>query len=202
LIVAFLVVRFNCSVLLRFIHVHFSLFRSTKDVFCVKRLGNLAVSLPLCFSLAAWQFDTERVLQLNDIWCEAKGAGISCNVSSQAPTGSRRAHPGRPTTLTTPKLFAISFMPFCQVTQCPPRGLRHSKEGTEKNARLGRPCFGRESGQKLWGAIMSAAKKCADRVKQRIEEYLEKDGLGEKLADVIKILAERLTKRIETYVKE
>ncbi|TGZ64466.1 hypothetical protein CRM22_006358 [Opisthorchis felineus] len=60
----------------------------------------------------------------------------------------------------------------------------------------------RESGQKLWAAVLSAVKKCAERFKQRVEEYLEKDNLGEKIAEIIKILSERLTKRIENYVKE
>ncbi|KAG5442397.1 hypothetical protein CSKR_200262 [Clonorchis sinensis] len=60
----------------------------------------------------------------------------------------------------------------------------------------------RESGQKLWTAVVAAARKCAERVRQRIEEYLEKDNLGEKIAEVVKILSERLTKRIETYVGE
>ncbi|KER34241.1 hypothetical protein T265_00093 [Opisthorchis viverrini] len=53
-------------------------------------------------------------------------------------TGSRGPHPGRYTTPTTPKIFVISFKPFCQVMCCPPRGLRHAEGGTENNTRLRR----------------------------------------------------------------
>ncbi|KER26974.1 hypothetical protein T265_05881 [Opisthorchis viverrini] len=65
-------------------------------------------------------------------------SAISCNVSNQAQTGSRGPHPGRRTAPTTPKLFVISFMPFCQVMCCPPRGLCDPEGGTEDNTRLAR----------------------------------------------------------------
>ncbi|KAG5453581.1 hypothetical protein CSKR_109535 [Clonorchis sinensis] len=66
-------------------------------------------------------------------------------IKSQAQAGSRGPHPGRRTTPTTPKLFVISFTPFCQVMRCPTRGLRHSGGGMENNTRLGRRCFSMRS---------------------------------------------------------
>ncbi|CAL8073859.1 unnamed protein product [Calicophoron daubneyi] len=60
----------------------------------------------------------------------------------------------------------------------------------------------RESGTKLLTAIRHAIEKIRAKTQEKVEAYMEKDGLGEKIAEVIEILMKRLQARIEKYTAE
>ncbi|CAL8073856.1 unnamed protein product [Calicophoron daubneyi] len=55
----------------------------------------------------------------------------------------------------------------------------------------------RESGTKLWKAVGEACEKIRAKIRAKVDAYFEKDGLGEKLAEIVEILMKRLQARIE-----
>ncbi|KAF7233633.1 hypothetical protein EG68_09740 [Paragonimus skrjabini miyazakii] len=59
----------------------------------------------------------------------------------------------------------------------------------------------RETGKNLYEAIRKAVMKIGQKCKAKIDAYLERDGLGDKISEVIQILLKRLTDRIEKYVE-
>ncbi|TGZ64467.1 hypothetical protein CRM22_006359 [Opisthorchis felineus] len=59
----------------------------------------------------------------------------------------------------------------------------------------------RESGQKLYMKLSELVQKIEMKVKDCVGNWLAKDNLGEKLAEVVEILIHRLTKRIDNYLK-
>ncbi|KAG5442399.1 hypothetical protein CSKR_200264 [Clonorchis sinensis] len=60
----------------------------------------------------------------------------------------------------------------------------------------------RESGMKLMDTVRMAVMKMYEKGKSRFMAYMQRDNLGEKIAAVLEILMERLTKRIEGYMGE
>ncbi|KAG5442398.1 hypothetical protein CSKR_200263 [Clonorchis sinensis] len=60
----------------------------------------------------------------------------------------------------------------------------------------------RESGAKLMETVRSAMLKIYEKCKQRLTDYMERDNLGEKLAEVMEIFMKRLKKRIEDYTDD